>query len=153
MSNEALIPEAVKMALPLVKELEGFRPAWYLCPAGKRTIGYGETAYAGDAIAEPDAAELLAKRLRRLLADTIVPAVRVPLAPRQLAALASWTYNVGAGAFRFSTLLLVLNQGRYAAVPDELRRWNKLTRGGSILISAGLTARRGREAALWLGNA
>ena len=98
--SPSLLSEALRLALPLVKELEGFRPAWYLCPAGRRSIGHGETDYPGESITETAAAELLSSRLRRLLVHVIAPAVAVRVAACQLAALASWTYNVGAGAGR-----------------------------------------------------
>jgi len=150
--SPSLIAEAIRLALPLVKELEGFRPAWYLCPAGRRTIGYGETDYMGGYITEIFAAELLAARLRSLLVNVIAPAIAVRLSACQLATLASWTYNVGPGAFRGSTLLRLLNQGDHDAVPGELRRWNKITVAGAKVVNVGLTLRREREIRLWQGD-
>jgi len=150
--SPSLIAEAIRLALPLVKELEDFRPAWYLCPAGRRTIGYGETDYKGDAITELEAAELLASRLQRIMVHVVTPTIAVRVTACQLAALASWTYNVGPGAFRASTLLRLLNEGDYDAVPGELRRWNKITVAGAKVANVGLTLRREWEIRLWHGD-
>lgn len=49
--------------------------------------------------------------------------VTVPLADHQFDALVSFVFNIGVGAFRRSTLLRLLNQGNYASVPAQLRRW------------------------------
>jgi lysozyme len=64
-------------------------------------------------------------------------------------ALVSFTYNVGAGAFRTSTLLKKLNAGDTVGACNQLPRWNKA--GGKVL--PGLTRRRAAEQALCLKGA
>lgn len=49
--------------------------------------------------------------------------VKVPLGEYQRAALYSFTYNVGTGAFSKSTLLKRLNTGDVDGACEELRRW------------------------------
>jgi len=49
--------------------------------------------------------------------------VKVPLGEYQRAALYSFTYNVGTGAFSKSTLLRRLNSGDVEGACEELRRW------------------------------
>lgn len=49
--------------------------------------------------------------------------VDVPLTPYQYDALVSLAFNIGANAFRKSTLVRLLNQCDYLAVPDQFRRW------------------------------
>lgn len=62
----------------------------------------------------------------------------------RLAALIDFTYNLGAGTLRASTLRRKVNAGDWAAVPAELRKW---VRGGGRALP-GLVARRDAEAAL-----
>ena len=71
--------------------------------------------------------------------------VTVPLNQNQHDALASWIYNLGCGNFMRSTLLRKLNEGDYASVPDQMRRWNRA--GTNVL--AGLVKRREAEAVLF----
>ncbi len=54
---------------------------------------------------------------------TVDAAVKVPLSKYQKAALYSFTYNIGLGAFTKSTLLKKLNTGDIKGACDELRRW------------------------------
>jgi len=62
----------------------------------------------------------------------------------RLAALIDFTYNLGAGNLRSSTLRRKVNAGAWAAVPAELREW---VRGGGRVLP-GLVAQRDAEAAL-----
>lgn len=64
---------------------------------------------------------------------------------RQFDALMSFTYNVGPGNLKASTLLRKHKAGDYAGAAKEFARWNKA--GGRVL--AGLTRRRAAEAALY----
>ena len=71
-------------------------------------------------------------------------------APTQVqAAVLSWVYNLGAGAFKASTFLRRLRTGDWHGAAAECRKWNKA--GGRVL--AGLTARRNTEAAMIEGAA
>jgi GH24 family phage-related lysozyme (muramidase) len=138
-----------------IARFEGFRGGLYNDPAGHCTIGYGHLVHRGRCnggepaefragISRQRAAELL-----RGDAAMAVAAVRdniaVPLAQWQFDALVCFTFNVGVGAFRRSTLLERLNAGAYEAVPGQLRRW--VTAGGRTL--PGLVARRAAEARLF----
>lgn len=139
--------------MTLIESFEGFEPKWYLDPVGIRTIGYGHTDAAGDpkyarsktlTLTRPEARALLKRDLKQY-ADAVAAAVKVPLNVNQFGALVSWTYNVGPGAMKGSSLIKKLNAGDYAAVPRELMRWNKAK--GKVL--KGLTRRRDAEAALF----
>jgi len=88
------------------------------------------------------------QRLRDHLAGVearIEVLVKVPLTQNQFDALCSFTYNLGAGALRTSTLLQLVNLGDFAAASKQFLRWDKA--GGKPL--AGLTRRRRAEMALF----
>jgi hypothetical protein len=55
-----------------------------------------------------------------------------------------WTYNVGEGALKSSTMLKKINAARHDEVPGQVKRWNRA--GGKVL--KGLARRREAEAAL-----
>jgi GH24 family phage-related lysozyme (muramidase) len=143
------------LGVDFIARFEGFRGALYNDPAGHCTIGCGHLVHRGGC----DGSELAefrggisrqrAAQLLRVDAGVAVAAVRDnvarPLTPQQFDALVSFTFNVGAAAFRRSTLLQRLNAGAYEAVPEELRRW--VTAGGRTL--PGLVARRAAEAKLF----
>jgi len=63
----------------------------------------------------------------------------------QFTALVSFVFNVGVTAFRESTLLRVLNFGRYTEVPSQLKRW---IYDNGVVVN-GLINRRNAEIELW----
>jgi lysozyme len=71
--------------------------------------------------------------------------VSVPLFQGQFDAVVSWTYNLGEGALKSSTMLKKINAARHDEVPGQMKRWNKA--GGKVL--KGLERRREAEAALY----
>jgi GH24 family phage-related lysozyme (muramidase) len=136
-------------------QFEGFSAALYNDPAGHCTIGYGTLVHRGNCngsesaefragITRDRALELLRAEVRST-ETAINNAVTVSLNQCQFDALVSFAYNIGTGAFRESTLLRKLNQGDYAAVPSELRRW--IYGGGQVL--PGLVRRRNAESELF----
>ncbi len=136
--------------LALIKSFEGLRLEAYLCPAGVWTIGYGSTGdhvYSGQVITEKEAEELLRKDLWRF-EDCVSCSVTVPLTDNEYAALVSFSFNVGCGAFKDSTLLRRLNAGepKPRVFSEELLKWNKAN--GQEL--EGLTRRRQAEVELAL---
>ena len=72
--------------------------------------------------------------------------VKVELRQPQFDALVSFTFNLGAGDFRSSTLLRRINRGKHLQVPTQLYRWIKA--GGKP--SLGLARRRAAEVVLYL---
>ena len=138
--------------IDLIKRFEGLRLEAYVCPAGVLTIGYGSTGdhvYPGQVITEPEAEELLRKDLWRF-EDCVSNAVKVPLTDNEYAALVSFTFNVGCGALKDSTLLKRLNAGepKSRVFSEELPRWNK----GAGAELEGLTRRRQAEVDLALSG-
>ncbi len=100
--------------------------------------------------------EQVGKLLEQDLHDTeevVNSAVKVPLTDNQVDALICFCFNVGASAFKSSTLLKLINQGRYDEVPKQMKRWVYVTKGGAKIVSKGLAMRREREIAIWKGAA
>lgn len=148
--------------LKLIKQWESFIPFAYddFDPPKKRrkiqpgdrvngtlTIGYGSTGahvQPGERVTEAEASELLLDDLDRF-ERCVERKVVVPLNDNQFAALVSFCFNVGEGAFSGSTLLKKLNKGDYNSVPAELAKW--VTSKGKRM--QGLVNRRAAEAGLW----
>lgn len=133
----------------IIKTAEQLRLKVYKCPAGIWTIGYGHT---GKDIAPDKLSIITEEAANKFLIEDVADSakavnsfVRVPLNQNQFDALVSFTFNVGSGNFRSSTLLRLLNQGDYDSVPSQLMRWVK--GGGHVL--PGLEIRRAREADLF----
>lgn len=133
--------------LNLLKSFEGLRLKAYKCPADVWTISYGVTGpnvKEGMEITKDEAERMLSDMLRRFEA-AVEGHVRVKLTDNQFAALVLFAYNVGVSAFLGSTLLKLLNGKAYDAVPEQMRRWNKV----KGRVSRGLVRRREAEIALW----
>lgn len=143
--NSQLVPSAA--CVSLIKEFEGCKLHAYKDAVGIPTIGYGSTrgVHMGMTITQQEADD-------RLYADMddawqeVYAMVNVPLTQGQCDGLVAWTFNLGAGNLRKSTLLKKLNAGDVAGCADEFLRWDKA--GGKVL--AGLTRRRSAERELFL---
>lgn len=134
-----------------IKELEGLRLVPYLDGAGVPTDGYGNTHNVdmGGPKITKEKAEADLRRNLRTAESAVERYVKVPLNDYQFGTLVCFVFNVGETAFRNSTLLKLLNQGKYDSVPAQLMRWNKITVKGRKVSSKGLTARRAAEVGMW----
>ncbi|UXM95436.1 glycoside hydrolase family protein [Bartonella sp. HY329] len=140
-----------QQGLDHIKRWEGLRINAYQDSANVWTIGYGHTSMAGDPYVRPgmvitdiEATHILMRDLRQF-EQAVEQAVKVKLNDSQFAALVSFAYNVGVGAFKKSSLLKKLNKGDYDGVPVELMKW--VNAGGKRL--QGLVNRRSAEGGLW----
>lgn len=134
----------------IIKYYEGLRLEAYLCPAGVWTIGYGHTGsdvWPGLVITKEWAEWLLDEDLKKFEAY-VSGYVKVDLTQDQFDALVSFTYNVGAEAFKNSTMLKKLNAGDYEGAAKEFPRWNKSK--GKVL--PGLVKRAEAQRKLFLGE-
>lgn len=95
-------------------------------------------------ITEQQARKLLEQEMKPFR-QSVDDLVTVKLTKNQLDALSSFVYNVGVDTLKESTLLKVLNQGKYDQVPAELSRWTKA--GGQEFPE--LRKRREKEIELW----
>jgi lysozyme len=143
---------AVTTAAALARRFEGLYLTPYLCPAGVPTIGYGATYYEDGSHVQltdlPISRERAESLLLWMVKTRYLPAV-LRLCPsvdnaERLAALIDFTFNLGSGNLKNSTLRRRVNEARWGDVPNELRKWSKA--GGRVL--RGLTLRREAEVAL-----
>ena len=132
--------------LALIKRFEGCRLESYKCSANVLTIGYGHTSGVKetDTITQDEADKLLQEDVEQF-EKHVDDNVTVELGQSQFDALVAWTFNLGVGNLRESTMLKKLNEADYASVPSEMKRWNKA--GGKTLD--GLIRRRNAEALLF----
>lgn len=132
-----------------LQQREGFVPHVYADEGGKPTIGYGHllTAFESwpDGIGEAEASALLASDVAAA-EDAVAASVTVGLTQDQFDALVSFVFNIGAGAFRASTLLRLINAGDFEGARAQFGRWVYVTGGDGVKRrSDGLASRRYSE--------
>src|SRR5215211_5267649 len=127
----------------------------YIDPVGVWTIGWGHAISVGGSLLRGTNNRARARALypggltlrqaedllRADLMDTcrdVQSLVSVPMTDNQFAALVSFTFNLGLGNLRRSTLLRLVNQGDFSLAAQEFKKWNRA--GGRVL--RGLTRRR-----------
>ena len=128
---------------------EGVYVEAYLDPVNVWTIGWGctEDIHEGMKITVTQAEEMLKKELDKFEA-AVANAVQVQINENQFSALVCFSYNVGARALFESTLLKLLNQGKFQEAADQFLRWDKA--GGQVFL--GLSRRRRSERSLFLSE-
>jgi lysozyme len=139
-----------KKVIVLIKSFEGCRLSTYKCSAGVLTIGYGHTGSDvkdGMKITQAQADEFLKKDLEKF-EKGVFSLVTVALTQSQFDALVAFSFNVGLGALKKSTLLRHLNQGAALEASNQFLVWDKVA--GKPL--AGLTRRRTAERELFLSE-
>lgn len=140
-----------QQGIDLIKRWEGYVPIMYRDAAGYWTIGTGHLMtkeeirrWRGKALTASQGDSLLRSDLHRE-EGYVQRFVHVELWPWQYDALVSWTFNLGGGNLRRSTLLRRVNARQHDLVPHELKRWNRA--GGRVL--RGLVRRRAAEARMY----
>jgi len=131
-----------------IQQFEGLRLSAYLCPAGKWTIGYGQTSIADRPVREDD--KITLSEADELFEIALIPyenkviqEIKVALNQHQFDALVSHTYNTGGS----ETLFALINQGAHKS---EIQRWmehSHITGRGVVLN--GLIRRRKAESELY----
>lgn len=152
----------VYQAMEFIKRFEagpngGFAAEPYRCPAGKQTVGWGHVIRPWETIDLP----LTPLRAEALLKADIIKVwraidnlVSVPIKECMMAALISFVFNLGEGAFAESTLLKKLNTLDYQGAADQILEWNKARnpKTGKLRALPGLTRRRRAERNLFLSD-
>lgn len=136
--------------LTLVANWEGTETVAYAdkLAGGLPTVCNGHTGpevKVGDVWTKAQCDAILVKDVNRH-GEGLLACVTVPLNQNQYDALTSWAFNVGVTAACNSTLVKLLNEGRYNEACDQLLRWNR----ASGRVVRGLTNRRQAERDLCL---
>lgn len=126
---------AILIARDMAKAFEGFHRVtqWkpqvlakpYLCPAGYWTIGYGSLCPKDHPWITEDEGEILLDRdLSVAMRQTLI------LCPglirehhERLAAVADFTFNLGAGRLKASTFRRRVNAREWGGAAEEVRKW------------------------------
>lgn len=150
----------LELCLPLVKHFEGCEKRKggliypYLDTLAKPAVwtrGYGRT-YGISAESEPItpaiAAEELAAGLDEYAAQVLVLSPALASKPGCLAAVVSWAWNCGVGAFRRSRLRRAINAGQWEQAAEYIK--TPRTAGGVEL--RGLARRRDAEHSLFANS-
>lgn len=143
---------ALSLAIGVVQHYEGTETEAYPDPIGIPTICTGHTGAdvaLGQTRSQAECDELLAGDLGKAfdaIDRDVTPEVNASMPTARRAALASFIFNVGEGAFARSTLLKKLNAGQTRAACNELSHW--IYANGRKL--AGLVTRRATERQLCL---
>lgn len=155
----AKIPNKIKVAaagglisltIGMIAYFEGVEYKPYKDVVGVTTVCFGHTG--ADIIptktySESECLALLEKDLSKVRKG-VDPLIKVDIDDNTRAAIYSFAYNVGTGAFARSTMLKKLNAGDIAGACNELKRWTYA--GGKEW--KGLITRREIENAVCLGK-
>jgi lysozyme len=145
---------ALDSLINFLKGSEGIDLNAYQDTGGVWTIGYGETfnfdqnrpVQKGDKITIDTANRWLTNEANSTL-DSVKQVVKVPLNNNQFAALSSFVYNIGLGAFKNSTMLkLINNKTDKNIIANQFDKWVYV----NGQISKGLKNRRDKEKKLFL---
>ena len=132
--------------LAILIDREAKRNAAYLDSVGVPTIGVGHTGpevHMGLVWTDQQVMEALRNDLDRF-EQAVNGGVMVALAQHQFDALVSFSFNVGVGAFKSSTLVKKINLGDFAAAAAQFDVWH---------IPPEITSRRNGEREQFKGTA
>ena len=126
----------------LIKQFESCKLFAYKADKSEKyyTIGWGH--YGADvgknAIITKETADKLFRNDIKYFETSVNSCLKVKITQSMFNALVSFTYNVGFGAFKSSTLLKYVNKKQFKKASNEFKKWNKC--GGKVLN--GLVKRR-----------
>lgn len=138
----------------LVKRSEGDVLKAYPDPAtggAPWTIGYGHTGpevHPGMVVTQQEAEAILEQDLFKV-GRQVAKVIKVELTQDEFDALVCFVFNIGIGNFMKSTMLKLINEGRFDAAADEFDKWTKAA--GHVM--PGLVTRRHDEKDLFNGVA
>jgi len=132
--------------LALVESFEGFHPVVYRDTAGLPTIGYGHRLKPFEAfpngVTDKEATALLREDVATA-EHAVNTFVKVPLTQGQYDSLVDFAYSVSGSSLENSTLLRLLNGGKYEEAAAQFMLWDHAG-------SDGLRRRRETERAMFI---
>jgi lysozyme len=137
--------------LKLIREFEGCALKSYQDQAGIWTCGWGTT---GKDIGpdtqwtQEEADERLDAHIQEVCKEVLALLVNQNLSANQFSALVCFTYNVGCGNLKQSTLLHCINTYHIDDAANEFEKWDKC----AGVVNAGLVRRRQAERDLFLAS-
>lgn len=136
----------------LVKHFEGLMLHAYLCPAGKWTIGYGQTkGIKKGMVWTKQQAELDVQATVRRFAEEVRQLVRKGTTDNELSAFTSLAYNIGIANFKSSSALRWHNaRESKSKVCIGIRMWDRATVNGEKVVLKGLVRRREAECSVYM---
>ncbi len=161
-----LIPAAIKIAQPLIKEKEGFKKVLsngsvtaYLDPVGIPTIGWGTTRYSngkkvlmGDIVTVAQC-QFELEFMMKQKANEFIKHINFEINENQLAAMISFAYNAGTGKVGGDTGLINKQFFKVFAATGDTTKASNLLENTAITAKgvklAGLVNRRKKEAELF----
>src|SRR5271155_324831 len=130
----------------LIQSFESLRLQAYQDQRGIWSIGWGHTPAVEYQTTTPEEADEWFTQDTQTAVNAVNRTVDVALNQNQFDALVSFTFNVGQGSEAHSTLVGLLNQGKFALAAAQFSFWNHV----NGQVDAGLTRRRAAEQALFL---
>jgi lysozyme len=133
-----------EQGIKLLIEREAARTHAYLDSVGVWTIGVGHTGpevHEGLVWTDEQVKEAFHKDIARF--EDAVNSAHAAFEPHQFDALVSFAFNVGTGAFKSSTMLRLINEGKMDEVPAQFDRWH---------IPPEITSRRNGEKHQFIGD-
>lgn len=140
-------------AFAIIRADEGLRLDAYRDTANIPTIGWGHSGpdvRMGMTISEAQALAFLVADTAHAAAAVDAVTHDVQTGNNQFSAMVSLTFNIGATAFRSSSVLRDHREGEPAAAASAFLMWDKSHVNGKLVVLAGLLRRRKEEAALYL---
>ncbi|MCY0801209.1 lysozyme [Providencia rettgeri] len=140
----------IALTVAMLSFFEGVKYKPYEDVVGVLTVCFGHTGtdiIPTKTYSESECLTLLEKGLNKVRKG-VDPLIKVDIDDNTRAAIYSFAYNVGTGAFARSTMLKKLNAGDIAGACNELKRWTYA--GGKEW--KGLITRREIEKAVCLGE-
>lgn len=131
-----------KTGLQLTESFEGCRLNSYQDQTGRWTIGYGHVlgVQPGDTVTQAQAEELLAEDIAWAVRE-VNSKVTITISQPMFDALVDWTFNLGSSSLEHSTLLRLINEGKFETAANQFELWDHA--GGQVV--AGLLRRRQAE--------
>ena len=135
--------------IDLIKSFEGCKLYAYRDSVGVATIGYGhvKNVKMGMSITQKQAEDFLREDIKPC--ELTLNSMGVNYTQNEFDALVSWIFNLGAGAFKGSTMYKkIVARASDIEITDQMIKWHNA--GGKPLL--GLKRRRCAEANMFLGR-